>query len=113
MVQEKIGRYQGTGVWKIPTGVADEVHIHQKEFIYNTILLFISTINDLFNSQSEDIFAAAVREVKEETGVSEETNWVFFFILNFFWNFLHTCFTDSSEIMVVYSFRLTRSLWKF
>ncbi|KAH0987439.1 hypothetical protein GBA52_014616 [Prunus armeniaca] len=45
VVQEKSGRFQGTGVWKIPTGVVDE---------------------------GEDIFKAAVREVKEETGVSSQ-----------------------------------------
>ncbi|KAB2637634.1 nudix hydrolase 2-like [Pyrus ussuriensis x Pyrus communis] len=42
-VQEKSGVLQGTGVWKFPTGVVDE---------------------------GEDICVAAVREVKEETGVS-------------------------------------------
>ncbi|XP_043813833.1 metal transporter Nramp5 isoform X4 [Manihot esculenta] len=41
VVQEKSGRFRGTGVWKIPTGVVDE---------------------------GEDIFKAAMREVKEETG---------------------------------------------
>ncbi|KAI5330721.1 PREDICTED: nudix [Prunus dulcis] len=39
------GQYRGTGVWKLPTGVVDE---------------------------GEDIFAAAVREVKEETGIDSE-----------------------------------------
>ncbi|XP_027088401.2 nudix hydrolase 2 isoform X2 [Coffea arabica] len=42
VVQEKSGRFRGTGIWKFPTGVVDE---------------------------GEDISAAAVREVKEETGV--------------------------------------------
>ncbi|KAH0969900.1 hypothetical protein GBA52_022056 [Prunus armeniaca] len=42
VVQEKSGLLRGTGVWKFPTGVVDE---------------------------GEDICAAAVREVKEETGV--------------------------------------------
>uniref|UniRef100_A0A5B6ZRN9 Putative nudix hydrolase 10-like isoform X1 n=1 Tax=Davidia involucrata TaxID=16924 RepID=A0A5B6ZRN9_DAVIN len=45
VVQEKSGRFQGTGVWKIPTGGVDE---------------------------GEDIFAAAIREVKEETGIDAE-----------------------------------------
>lgn len=45
VVQENSGRFQGTGIWKIPTGVVDE---------------------------GEDIFAAAVREVKEETGIDAE-----------------------------------------
>lgn len=26
VVQENSGRFQGTGIWKIPTGVVDEVH---------------------------------------------------------------------------------------
>ncbi|XP_021905898.1 nudix hydrolase 2-like isoform X1 [Carica papaya] len=51
VVQEKSGVFQGTGVWKIPTGVVDE---------------------------GEDIFMAAVREVKEETGVSETCVSIFF-----------------------------------
>ncbi|RAL37901.1 hypothetical protein DM860_000595 [Cuscuta australis] len=42
VVQEKSGRFRGTGVWKFPTGVVDE---------------------------GEDICDAAVREVKEETGI--------------------------------------------
>ncbi|OVA10823.1 NUDIX hydrolase domain [Macleaya cordata] len=42
VVQEKSGKFKGTGVWKFPTGVVDE---------------------------GEDICMGAVREVKEETGV--------------------------------------------
>ncbi|XP_061339777.1 nudix hydrolase 2-like isoform X2 [Gastrolobium bilobum] len=45
VVQEKSGHFQGTGAWKFPTGVVD---------------------------QGEDICVAAVREVKEETGVDSE-----------------------------------------
>ncbi|ONI09700.1 hypothetical protein PRUPE_4G004100 [Prunus persica] len=45
VVQEKSGLLRGTGVWKFPTGVVDE---------------------------GEDIGAAAVREVKEETGIDSE-----------------------------------------
>nr|ACU19060.1 unknown [Glycine max] len=45
VVQENSGLFQGTGVWKFPTGVID---------------------------QGEDICVAAVREVKEETGVDSE-----------------------------------------
>ncbi|XP_004293401.1 PREDICTED: nudix hydrolase 2-like [Fragaria vesca subsp. vesca] len=45
VVQEKSGYFQGTGVWKFPTGVVDE---------------------------GENIYAAAVREVKEETGIDSE-----------------------------------------
>ncbi|KAG4143018.1 hypothetical protein ERO13_D06G163300v2 [Gossypium hirsutum] len=42
VVQENIGRLRGTGVWKFPTGVVNEV---------------------------KDLCAAAVREVKEETAI--------------------------------------------
>ncbi|KAK6932866.1 NUDIX hydrolase domain, partial [Dillenia turbinata] len=45
VVQEKSGFFRGTGVWKFPTGVVDE---------------------------GEDICDAAVREVKEETGIDAE-----------------------------------------
>ncbi|KAK7316539.1 hypothetical protein RJT34_00087 [Clitoria ternatea] len=45
VVQESNGRFSGTGVWKLPTGAVDE---------------------------GEDICAAAVREVKEETGIDTE-----------------------------------------
>ncbi|XVF75162.1 hypothetical protein PTKIN_Ptkin13bG0165200 [Pterospermum kingtungense] len=47
VVQENTGRFRGTGVWKFPTGVVNE---------------------------GEDLCAAAVREVKEETAV--DTNFV-------------------------------------
>ncbi|KAI9178465.1 hypothetical protein LWI28_026818 [Acer negundo] len=43
VVQERNGRFKGTNVWKLPTGTVDE---------------------------GEDICTAAIREVKEETGVS-------------------------------------------
>ncbi|KAL9320731.1 hypothetical protein ACSQ67_012570 [Phaseolus vulgaris] len=45
VVQENSGLFQGTGIWKLPTGVVD---------------------------QGEDICVAAVREVKEETGIDSE-----------------------------------------
>ncbi|XP_073224386.1 nudix hydrolase 10-like [Cicer arietinum] len=45
VVKEKRGRFHGIGVWKLPTGVVDA---------------------------GEDIFEAAVREVKEETGVDTQ-----------------------------------------
>ncbi|KAF3796607.1 hypothetical protein EJ110_NYTH01739 [Nymphaea thermarum] len=44
VVQEKSGHFRGSGVWRIPTGVVEE---------------------------GEDVFAAAEREVKEETGAIE------------------------------------------
>ncbi|KAL1556178.1 nudix (nucleoside diphosphate linked moiety X)-type motif 2 [Salvia divinorum] len=45
VVLEKHGRFKGTGIWKIPTGMVEE---------------------------GEDIFVGATREVKEETGVDSE-----------------------------------------
>ncbi|KAL6544682.1 hypothetical protein OROMI_023544 [Orobanche minor] len=45
VVQEKHGKFRGSGVWKFPTGVVDE---------------------------GEDICDAAVREVKEETGIDSK-----------------------------------------
>ncbi|KAI3456811.1 hypothetical protein Pfo_013474 [Paulownia fortunei] len=45
VVLEKYGRFQGTGIWKIPTGILEE---------------------------GEDIFSGARREVKEETGIDAE-----------------------------------------
>ncbi|KAK2652698.1 hypothetical protein Ddye_012554 [Dipteronia dyeriana] len=45
VVQEKSGRFRGTGIWKFPTGVVD---------------------------QGEDICKAVVREVKEETSIDTE-----------------------------------------
>ncbi|KAL8104216.1 hypothetical protein AgCh_028444 [Apium graveolens] len=45
VVQEKSGKFRGTGIWKFPTGVVEE---------------------------GEDICDAAVREVKEETGIITE-----------------------------------------
>ncbi|XP_026403088.1 nudix hydrolase 10-like isoform X1 [Papaver somniferum] len=45
VVQEKSGKLRGSGVWKYPTGVVDE---------------------------GEDICTAAIREVKEETGIDSE-----------------------------------------
>ncbi|XP_042948446.1 nudix hydrolase 10-like isoform X1 [Carya illinoinensis] len=51
VVQEKSGPFQDTGVWKIPTGVVEE---------------------ELINLQDENLFMAATREVKEETGIDTE-----------------------------------------
>ncbi|XP_057726852.1 nudix hydrolase 2-like isoform X1 [Arachis stenosperma] len=45
VVQETGGRFKGTGIWKMPTGTVNE---------------------------GEDICAAAIREVKEETGIETE-----------------------------------------
>lgn len=45
VVQEKNGKFKGSGVWKFPTGVVDE---------------------------GEDICTAAIREVREETGIEAE-----------------------------------------
>ncbi|CAL0318506.1 unnamed protein product [Lupinus luteus] len=45
VVQESNGRFSGTGIWKLPTGAVNE---------------------------GEDICTAAIREVKEETGIDTE-----------------------------------------
>ncbi|KAK9156343.1 hypothetical protein Sjap_003823 [Stephania japonica] len=45
VVQENAGKFKGTGVWKLPTGVVE---------------------------QGEDICLGAIREVKEETGIDTE-----------------------------------------
>nr|XP_018623179.1 nudix hydrolase 2-like isoform X2 [Nicotiana tomentosiformis] len=68
VVQEKSGRFRGTGVWKFPTGVVDE---------------------------GEDICDAAVREVKEETGVNAK----FVEILAFRQS--HKSFFDKSDLFFV------------
>lgn len=66
VVQEKCGIFQGTGVWKIPTGVVDE---------------------------GEDIFQAAIREVKEETGVDTEFSEILAFGQS------HKTFFDKSDLL--------------
>lgn len=67
-VQEKSGKFRGSGVWKFPTGVVDPVGLLRK----STIILLYSLpifIKFFLCHQGEDISAGAVREVKEETGV--------------------------------------------
>ncbi|KAM7264062.1 hypothetical protein ACFE04_001745 [Oxalis oulophora] len=68
VVQEKNGKMRGSGNWKIPTGVVDE---------------------------GEDICTAAVREVKEETGVDTE----FVEVLAFRQS--HKAFFDKSDLFFV------------
>lgn len=68
VVQERSGVFRGSGVWKIPTGVAEE---------------------------GEDIFTAAVREVKEETGIDTE----FIEILAFRQS--HKSFFEKSDLFFV------------
>ncbi|XP_050371511.1 nudix hydrolase 2-like [Argentina anserina] len=65
VVQEKGGEYGGKGLWKLPTGAVDE---------------------------GEDIYAAAVREVKEETGIDSE----FVEILAF--RQIHKSFFEKSDL---------------
>ncbi|XP_072069779.1 nudix hydrolase 2 isoform X5 [Arachis hypogaea] len=68
VVQENSGHFRGSGVWKFPTGVVD---------------------------QEEDICVAAVREVKEETGVDSE----FVEVLAFRQS--HKSFFDKSDLFFV------------
>ncbi|KAL2341403.1 hypothetical protein Fmac_009343 [Flemingia macrophylla] len=68
VVQENSGQFQGTGVWKFPTGVVE---------------------------QGEDICIAAVREVKEETGVDSE----FLEVLAFRQS--HNSFFEKSDLFFV------------
>ncbi|KAL3734601.1 hypothetical protein ACJRO7_023881 [Eucalyptus globulus] len=65
VVQEKSGILRGTGLWKIPTGMVDE---------------------------DEDIEAAAIREVKEETGIDTEFKEILLFRQS------HKAFFDKSEL---------------
>lgn len=66
--EEKIGKFQGTGVWKIPTGAVEE---------------------------GEDFFAAAEREVKEETAIEAK----FLEVLAF--RQCHKSFFEKSELFVL------------
>ncbi|CAI8597909.1 unnamed protein product [Vicia faba] len=68
VVQEKNGRFSGKGIWKLPTGAVNE---------------------------GEDVCAAAIREVKEETGIETE----FVEILAF--RERHRCFFQKSEILFI------------
>lgn len=70
-VQEKSGKFRGSGVWKFPTGVVDQVcKVPASTEIQRTSLaLLFSTLL----LQGEDLFVGAVREVKEETGVGVES----------------------------------------
>ncbi|KAJ7960241.1 Nudix family hydrolase [Quillaja saponaria] len=68
VVQEINGRFSGTGVWKLPTGAVNE---------------------------GEDIYMAAVREVKEETGVDTE----FVEVLAFRQS--HNAFFRKSDLFIV------------
>ncbi|KAL0919724.1 hypothetical protein M5K25_011839 [Dendrobium thyrsiflorum] len=67
-VQEKSGKLSGSGYWKLPTGVIEH---------------------------GEDIFAGAVREVKEETGIDAE----FVEVLAFRQS--HMAFFDKSDLFFV------------
>ncbi|KAI4306221.1 hypothetical protein L6164_029514 [Bauhinia variegata] len=66
VVQEKRGRFHSLGAWKIPTGVVDV---------------------------GEELFTAAVREVKEETGIDVE----FVEVLAF--RHLHNSFFGKSDLL--------------
>ncbi|KAI4329841.1 hypothetical protein MLD38_028182 [Melastoma candidum] len=68
VVQENSGKFKGTDVWKLPTGVVNE---------------------------GEDIWKAAAREVKEETGIETE----FIEVLTFRQS--HRSFHTKSDLMFV------------
>ncbi|RDX62974.1 Nudix hydrolase 2, partial [Mucuna pruriens] len=74
VVQEKSGHFQGTGAWKFPTGVVD---------------------------QGEDICVAAVREVKEETGVSNLSLVDSEFVEVLAFRQSHMSFFDKSDLFFV------------
>lgn len=70
VVQEKNGRFQGKGIWKIPTGVLDQVLIFSREnWIIRQKCVLDFALRLFFGLQGEDVFDGAVREVKEETQV--------------------------------------------
>ncbi|CAA3014281.1 nudix hydrolase 2-like isoform X1 [Olea europaea subsp. europaea] len=79
VVQEKDGKLQGTGLWKFPTGVVDEVGAGDQSYvIFNgekmtkeTAFMWLYKLT-FFHPQGEDICDAAVREIKEETGIDSE-----------------------------------------
>ncbi|XP_012571794.1 nudix hydrolase 2 isoform X2 [Cicer arietinum] len=68
VVQEKNGRFSGKGIWKLPTGAVNE---------------------------GEDVCTAAIREVKEETGIEAE----FVEVLAF--RERHKSFFQKSELLFV------------
>jgi ADP-ribose pyrophosphatase YjhB (NUDIX family) len=70
VVQENNGKFKGSGVWKFPTGVVDEVRPLLQCSLNSTVGIIFPGI-EFFNSQGEDIWTAAMREVREETGVSD------------------------------------------
>ncbi|KAK3022461.1 LOW QUALITY PROTEIN: hypothetical protein RJ639_046336 [Escallonia herrerae] len=76
VVQEKGGKFGGTGVWKLPTGVVDE-------------------LSNLF--LGEDICVAAIREVKEEARIATE----FVEVLAFRQS--HKSFYGKSDLFFVYA----------
>lgn len=67
MVQEISGKFRDKKVWKLPTGVVNEVsgNIESVLAANNTKIK-----HPYFMFQGEDIWTTAIREVKEETGVS-------------------------------------------
>ncbi|KAL2473521.1 Nudix hydrolase 2 [Forsythia ovata] len=79
VVQEKVGKTHGKGVWKFPTGVVDE---------------------------GEDICNAAVREVKEETGIDSK------FVEVIAFGQRHKSFFEKSDLFFVCMLQpLSFNLW--
>lgn len=77
VVKEKRGRFHGIGAWKLPTGVVDAVcTFSNRNYISSSKQKSLNARDRRWSKtfdlylQGEEIFEAAIREVKEETGVS-------------------------------------------
>lgn len=68
VVKEKHGYFKGKDAWKFPTGVVNQVSIIWWWLYVNAFSWCAH--GEILHPQGEDICAAAIREVKEETGVS-------------------------------------------
>lgn len=91
MVQEKHCAPAFKGLWKLPTGFIVEVLCFctsvtlAKPVVFAWHMEFIINLFFLFGiCQSEEIFAGAIREVKEETGVRSNMLIISFSVLSNF-----------------------------